>query len=1501
MHTIPTTPTGIIDTIIHLADIHIRNGDAERSRYNQYITTFDNLIGTIKDHPAIIAGTAVVAILGDVFHYKNQLDTTGLYLFNYLIDKLSKLCPVYIISGNHDLRQDRPNEPDVLTSIFHGAPRQNVYYMDKTSLYQSGNVTFSLVNIADTLNMGNSSGQAKHIPDFPTFPKNAEHKVVLFHGTVKNSVMQNFTLATENNSMPLSWLLKPNPDIILLGDVHLQQIHNVQSTSDTKYQYSKSSTPWGYPGSLIQQNYGEKLLYHGILLWNLKKQTVEIMNIKSPEGYAQISITDNGQWITSNGKWWLNKDKRNSYLLTDLLGHELCPDTLNLQIKSSSTVKDIGKLRKLESRFKKTLHIAKGEFQTDNSSWDFDSVDIGGLESVDHDEFNVYNKPETWITYIKEHCDIQPPYKDWTQWINDPSTLKMSLHSDVEPIKLKERNNAIEKKIGYYRDTANMCTLKRPFTLLFLEWDWLFCYGSNNWINFSDASNKICSITGNNSTGKSSIFDIISLAVFGDQIPSRRNGNMSTIISTTLTHKKARTCIYFSVGIQSFKLLRNYSLNDAGNLRDNPTLYQINPDSNTMHLLYSTQKDVAHWIVNNIGTHDNFMISSMLTQESDGFFYSLPSKAQYDILDKALGIDLLHAFQDILKEAENAHKYVMDNIITAYDTTNKHLNDIQEIPIEEVTALTKQLQYTENLLNNHQNDLRNYTIPTELDEKDLQLSDHDIQHHLSLYSPTISDQNIDQLKHELLLLNLTNSNDSVTEEYTLDIHDIPSIDQQINTLEQKYSESVNRYTQLSDNAIPNPRRSIDDYNQWSTQFKKTQLQIEQNHGNILNLKKLCQNTEETPLFTQQQLDEEQSRINSMIEKLSNKNLVHSPNLTDSKILEADLAQSEEHIQLLNNEVNSLSTHINKLTTDRDSIHLDLTKLQSYSQPNESVTDLQQWLHNYDQRSNHYLTKQKEEENINHKIQLLAELNMLQNQAKSITCKIHHDHNCNTCNSAPIYKQIENIQQKLQVLQSIDVSKHPQVTEWLQSYNQDTHLATIKKHNLELWNKYDNYILQHTKLQQLYDNVVAQISNHSDRLTDKTSKINNLQKHIASLKNQITAVQIKQHIIELKHKQEKLHRYIEHKPVVDLLHQYTQLHEQESDMIDLKQQLNDYDQWCTERNFLAKNSEKIYAQLHSLKIQKKNTLQREIHIYTQHLKWATIQKYATIYRQRTECHKNITMLQTKLHELQRNYDRQLNNNTLRDRYQNELATLKLTHESLDKRKQTIKLLRELFSKYRSWLYTHNVMPKLTKLVNKLVSYIIDDADCTLQVNISENFKGRNVEPQIEWSIMDADNISSIQTAGGYRKAIYGIAIRVAMSYLGCSNMNCRQLFLDEAFVAASNSNIEKIPDFIRGIFKIQSYQSIFMVSHQDIMKDLCDILVQIQRKGTISSVQFGNQKHDIAHITHVITTNNKTVNHKSPNNKLTTNSTCDAIVKRTGLICGKKSKPGTTRCGHHKNN
>jgi nitrite reductase/ring-hydroxylating ferredoxin subunit len=106
-----------MDSIIHISDIHIRVGNHDKSRYTEYLTVFNNLFQSLSSQESIKNNTAVIVITGDLFHHKNKLEPYGLELALHLFRGLSVLSSVFVIRGNHDYRQDVPNEKDMICVV----------------------------------------------------------------------------------------------------------------------------------------------------------------------------------------------------------------------------------------------------------------------------------------------------------------------------------------------------------------------------------------------------------------------------------------------------------------------------------------------------------------------------------------------------------------------------------------------------------------------------------------------------------------------------------------------------------------------------------------------------------------------------------------------------------------------------------------------------------------------------------------------------------------------------------------------------------------------------------------------------------------------------------------------------------------------------------------------------------------------------------------------------------------------------------------------------------------------------------------------------------------------------------------------------------------------------------------------------------------------------------------------------------------------------------------
>jgi DNA repair exonuclease SbcCD nuclease subunit len=293
----------MIHNIIQISDIHIRIGDQSKSRYDEYCSAFSRLRETLQLHTSIIEHTAVIAITGDVFHHKNKLEPYALELAVKLLQGLSELAHVIVIRGNHDYRQDLPSERDMITALMsYSIP--NVSYLDTTGLHTFHNLTIGLVAIQDTLLYGATTGISRNLPPFPLPTQHHEghYNVAMFHGSITGSTLQNgMSLSPTLHCYPIDWF--KGYDAILLGDIHVQQIHRADaiefkedsvgnSTLMGCYDYSSHTSPWGYPGSLVQQDFGESLTGHGYLVWDLQHKHIYAYQLHHTHAFLKVRLTE---------------------------------------------------------------------------------------------------------------------------------------------------------------------------------------------------------------------------------------------------------------------------------------------------------------------------------------------------------------------------------------------------------------------------------------------------------------------------------------------------------------------------------------------------------------------------------------------------------------------------------------------------------------------------------------------------------------------------------------------------------------------------------------------------------------------------------------------------------------------------------------------------------------------------------------------------------------------------------------------------------------------------------------------------------------------------------------------------------------------------------------------------------------------------------------------------------------------------------------------------------
>ena len=557
----------MIKTVIHLSDIHIRSGDLVQSRFYAYLHAFDNTAKLLQSR-GYPKESVLVIITGDIFHVKNTADSTGIYLFNYLMDKLQCFCrQIILIYGNHDFKQHARDEPGILHSI---TMNKDILLLDETGLHDIENITFSLVAIKDTLLPNDTFGSHEVLPEFIK-PTNMDNiKIALFHGDIYPKERTD-------------WLLRSGCDVAMLGDIHIPGINVI------------NGFVYAYPGSLLQQNYGENLFGHGFIIWNITSDGIIPEHCVLPqalEGQVYINAITNIKSIISN---------------------PACPNIL--RIRTDVPVDEImpffGDKKVIIERVNRIMPV------------------VPEISNVTKKTFL------SWSDYIQSKL-----CPDKFDILNDILLPDSDLISD----KIRVRNAKIKPMLKRIDIIPALHT-----KISTLEFGWLFCYDADNIIEFEDG-NPIKIIAGDNSTGKSSIFDIICLSMFAKQIESRK----SDCYINTLIPKSQ--CAWTEITINNTKICREFIMKNPGKIEIKTKIMQGSV------VLMSGNPLCNEWIAKNIGTYENFLLMCMISQNNDYSFFRMSSKEKMNILDKMLHIEEMHTYASAIQESITAHDFIIKHL-----------------------------------------------------------------------------------------------------------------------------------------------------------------------------------------------------------------------------------------------------------------------------------------------------------------------------------------------------------------------------------------------------------------------------------------------------------------------------------------------------------------------------------------------------------------------------------------------------------------------------------------------------------------------------------------------------------------------------------------------------------------------------------------------------------------------------------------------------------------------
>ena len=546
-----------VKKILHVADIHIRN----YQRHREYREVFKQLYLACKELP----DESIIYVGGDIVHNKTDISPELINITSEFLRKLADIRPTIIITGNHDTNLNNTSRLDALTPIIKNINHPNLHYLKDSGVYKFGNVHFTVFSIFDH--------PSKYIKA-ESF--DAETKIALFHGPVKSSKTD---IGYEVTGDEYTAQLFDGYDLSLLGDIH-------------KRQYVDKEKKICYPGSLIQQNFGEAFKHHGYAVWDVKTRKPKFTDIPNNYGFYTIDIKD--------GKMPVIDD---------------IPKYPRLRVRTKNTteaeVTKILKEVKKKCRANDVVIIKQDKIKGQAST----------TRSLTRDVRDVNYQNKLLKEYIEKNHDI------------DDSIMRQ----------IRSINKSLNDLIPNEEVTRSITWKLKKF-----EFSNMFSYGDGNVIDFTKAKDVI-GIFAPNHAGKSAILDSVCFCIF-DRCS---RGKLATDIMNNKKntfHCKLNFEIdgtdYF-IERKAKRILKGWQ---KGKVRVDVNFWFIDEDGNEVSLNGEQRRETDKNIQSYLGQYEDFVLTALSVQNKNTGFIDMSQFEKKDLLSQFLDITVFDSLYRLANE-----------------------------------------------------------------------------------------------------------------------------------------------------------------------------------------------------------------------------------------------------------------------------------------------------------------------------------------------------------------------------------------------------------------------------------------------------------------------------------------------------------------------------------------------------------------------------------------------------------------------------------------------------------------------------------------------------------------------------------------------------------------------------------------------------------------------------------------------------------------------------------
>jgi DNA repair exonuclease SbcCD ATPase subunit len=564
---------------VHLSDIHWRG----LTRHEEYRESFEKMFQRVRE-----LSPDIIFVGGDIVHSKTQgISPELIDCLGWWFTEMASICPTHIILGNHDGLIMNKDRQDAITPVINALNNKNLFLYKKSGVYPTGvkGYNWCVFSCFDE----ESWADVRPVP--------GDINIATFHGGVKGS------------ETDIDWAIEgevtvdffKDYDFSFLGDIH-------------KIQYLDPEKRIAYPGSTIQQNYGEAT-GKGFLFWEIEdKDNYKSTFIEVPHSRPFVTVDWAGD-IPSTVKACMAYPNMSRFRIRT-----------NVAIPNSEMKQLFGELREI----KKATEIV---FKNDVDS-DLTQVPVAS----NHFKSDDLRSLATHSTLMRDFYSTSKLSED--EW------------KKLDFLTAKYFNSAVHSD----------CVRNIKWSVNRLEFDNMFSYGKGNIINF-DNLRGIIGIFGRNRAGKSSIPGTLMYGLYN----TTDRGPMSNLHVINMRKGHCETKIDITANGSHYRIERQSvrKVNKGGDVNavTNLNFYLTDENGGIVKDLNGEQRRDTEKILRDVvGTSDDFLLTSLASQGEMNNFIKYKASQRKTILTKFLDLEIFDEMLTLAKSDSSEIKALLSNV-----------------------------------------------------------------------------------------------------------------------------------------------------------------------------------------------------------------------------------------------------------------------------------------------------------------------------------------------------------------------------------------------------------------------------------------------------------------------------------------------------------------------------------------------------------------------------------------------------------------------------------------------------------------------------------------------------------------------------------------------------------------------------------------------------------------------------------------------------------------------